>query len=461
MARWSGDLMREYGVRLIIGIVILLLAAAGLIVAYNKAKQKQNTSTSVQNPQTTAQLPEIRLSAKTFAPINGWSDGKSIQYYDFSQSSENVGNAYVLVTGFDANNNPIKVADQKDIYDAKRSDADYTDFWRILYVTVPTNYQADSIKSSDDIEKSNWSIKDSGRVENRPQVLNDDKIEPDRPKSGGWVKGDAVYTWTFETNITRNSTDVTKVATGIEYEPVTGYDAAGNPNRVSGQYNIVDTVPGQENYTPARRLVYVEVPADYVANTFKSVDDVKNSKYTTKDAGIVVDNPVYAVDGKVVLPGGAPSTPELARVSPTPTQTKKSTATKGTTSKSPVIAKQIAVALPEASAQTVNQQSANAIACTTVCPVVAGQGIVVPSTQFNITISNQLLSTNNLVVPMVSSVTWTNNDLVPHLITFSNIDVNSSIVPPGGSFTLLFLGPGDFMYYDGLFPQITGVISVR
>lgn len=488
MMRWNNDLTKKYGLRIIIGIVILILAAASLVVVYNKAKQKKTAGTTEQTPPVSVQTPMIRFTAKTFAPINGWSGGKPVQYYDFSQSSENIGNVYVLITGFDANGNPSKVKDQNDIYDAKRSDSDYTDFWRVLYVTVPANYEANSVKSSSDIEKNNWPIKDSGKVENRPQILQDDKIEPDRAKSGGWAKGEAVYTWTFETDVARNTSDATKVLTGTEYMLITGYDTSGNPNQVSGQYNITDTVPGQNGYSPARKLIYVEVPANYTANSLKSSDDIKNSKYSTKDSGIVVNNPIYAVDGKVVLPGTAPQTPQMAQVT-APSQSKTAAGTtKQTTKKSNVVSKQVATALPQTSqvqstsarasqiqqtttqasrvsqttTQTIAQQiTANPIVCAGVCPIVAAQNIVIPATRFDISINSSSFDLNSLIIPIVSSVTWTNNDRVPHTVTFDNIDVDSGLIMPGESYTLLFLDPGYFSYHCSLHPEMVGNITVR
>src|SRR5919198_5358921 len=44
----------------------------------------------------------------------------------------------------------------------------------------------------------------------------------------------------------------------------------GEPERVEGQYNIYDSVPGMEKYSPLWQFNYVVVPRDYAPNTLRS-----------------------------------------------------------------------------------------------------------------------------------------------------------------------------------------------
>jgi hypothetical protein len=53
----------------------------------------------------------------------------------------------------------------------------------------------------------------------------------------------------------------------------------GEPERVEGQYNIYDSVPGMEAYSPLWQFNYVVVPRSYKANTLRSVEDCLNSGY--------------------------------------------------------------------------------------------------------------------------------------------------------------------------------------
>ena len=51
------------------------------------------------------------------------------------------------------------------------------------------------------------------------------------------------------------------------------------PERVEGQYNIYDSVPGMEQYSPIWQFNYVIVPRDYQANRLRSEADCLNSGY--------------------------------------------------------------------------------------------------------------------------------------------------------------------------------------
>lgn len=51
------------------------------------------------------------------------------------------------------------------------------------------------------------------------------------------------------------------------------------PERVPGQYNIYDSVPGMEQYSPIWQFNYVVVPRDYVPNTLRSERDCLRTGY--------------------------------------------------------------------------------------------------------------------------------------------------------------------------------------
>ena len=53
----------------------------------------------------------------------------------------------------------------------------------------------------------------------------------------------------------------------------------GRPERVTGQFGIYDTRPGDPGYSPIWRYHFVIVPRDHVANTIRSEDDILKSGY--------------------------------------------------------------------------------------------------------------------------------------------------------------------------------------
>ncbi len=59
------------------------------------------------------------------------------------------------------------------------------------------------------------------------------------------------------------------------------------PDRVEGQYNIYDSVPGMDKYSPLWQFNYVVVPRDYEANTLRSERDCLNSGYPILKSTVV------------------------------------------------------------------------------------------------------------------------------------------------------------------------------
>lgn len=60
----------------------------------------------------------------------------------------------------------------------------------------------------------------------------------------------------------------------------------GEPDRVDGQYNIYDSIPGMKKYSPIWQFNYVVVPRDYVANTLRSERDCLKSGYAIRRSAV-------------------------------------------------------------------------------------------------------------------------------------------------------------------------------
>ena len=59
------------------------------------------------------------------------------------------------------------------------------------------------------------------------------------------------------------------------------------PERVEGQYNIYDSVPGMANYSPLWQFNYVVVPRDYEPNTLRSEAECLRSGYRIEKSTVV------------------------------------------------------------------------------------------------------------------------------------------------------------------------------
>jgi hypothetical protein len=79
--------------------------------------------------------------------------------------------------------------------------------------------------------------------------------------------------------------DPAKVKVAQEYQVVYGADLDGDgkptsqPEAVPGQFNIYDSIPGMEQYSPIWQFNYVIVPRDYEPNRLRSESDCLTSGY--------------------------------------------------------------------------------------------------------------------------------------------------------------------------------------
>jgi hypothetical protein len=241
---------------------------------------------------------------KTFPVTQGWYQGRETFYYDFGANTPPLNNAtavatspiYVLVTGFDASGNPQPVPEQYNIVDVVPGDQGYSDLWQVNFVTVPAGYVANTLKSGDEVRKSGYAVKVPGLLVNCPVVPLNSKLAESTPGiTHGWYKGQEIHYFDFGPNTDR---------TAPIYAFITGMDAAGNPQFVEGQHNIIDVIPGDAGYSAFWDLHLVQVPAGYKANSITSMAQVTASGYTIAHPGIVVNCPVIRTTATAAMSAG-------------------------------------------------------------------------------------------------------------------------------------------------------------
>jgi hypothetical protein len=241
-------------------------------------------------------VPQVLAQGTTYELVQGWYKGRATYYYDFGANSPalnggaNVADApiYVLITGFDADGNPMFVEGQHNIVDVVPGDPGYSDLWDVTLVTVPADYAANTFTSADQVRSSGYEMTEPGILVNCPIVpAGSTLVEGGAPLVQGWYKGQEVFYFDFGPN-----TD----ATATIYAFVTGFDGAGNPQFVSGQANVIDVIPGDAGYSAFWHVTLVTVPEGYVANSIQSADEVMASGYEMTQTDIVVNCPVLRTD---------------------------------------------------------------------------------------------------------------------------------------------------------------------
>ncbi len=104
-----------------------------------------------------------------------------------------------------------------------------------------------------------------------------------------WFDGKIV----FAAELGELDLDLESAKVAQEYQIVYGVelDERGKlreePDRVEGHFNIYDSVPGMEKYSPLWQFNYVIVPRDYVPNTLRSEADCLRSGYPIKQSTVV------------------------------------------------------------------------------------------------------------------------------------------------------------------------------
>jgi hypothetical protein len=227
--------------------------------------------------------------ATQFQLVSGWYRGDEVEYYDFGMNSTTSGSTvatapiYVFVTGTNADGSPQFVEGQHNIVDVLPDETGYSDLWQVMLVTVPEDYEPDSVKSKADIDAEGFDITPTDMLVNCPIVPAGSTLEGGEPLVQGWYKGQPVFYPDFGMNAA--------VAIPI-YAFITGMNADGSPQFLEGQNNIIDAVPSDTGYSAFWRVSLVTVPENYAPNSITSAAEVVSSGYEITETDLVVNCPV-------------------------------------------------------------------------------------------------------------------------------------------------------------------------
>lgn len=232
-------------------------------------------------------------AAEEKALVSGWYQDRQVEYYDFGMNTPLSANntvpaqpIWVFIYGMNADGTPEMVPGQHNIVDVLPGEPGYSDLWQVQMVTVPRDYEPDSITSADEIGDAGFDVKSTDMLVNCPIVPEGTTLEGGEPLVQGWKDGEQV----FYPDFGKNPATVAPIWVFIH-----GMNADGTPDLVEGQSNIIDTVPGQANYTAFWRVNMVTVPANYEPNSIRSAADVLAAGYTITETEMVVNCPVITV----------------------------------------------------------------------------------------------------------------------------------------------------------------------
>ena len=76
-------------------------------------------------------------------------------------------------------------------------------------------------------------------------------------------------------------------------------------------------------------------------------------------------------------------------------------------------------------------------------------------------ISNLTFGPQTVTVPVGTTITWINQDDLPHTVTAVDRSFRSRALDTGDSFSFSFAKPGEYAYFCSIHPMMTGKVVVR
>ena len=223
--------------------------------------------------------------------------GQVVQYYNFDVQP--VAPAPIWVLFREGEDTPA----QSPVIDVIPGDEGYNDFWGMIKVSVPADYEADSVTSLAGITAAGYAMENTGVIINCPVVPKGSTamLRGGSESNGlhaGWYKDMVVYYFTFEEKGLSGAT--------VPLSPIyVTFNANGMPpsgfvmeEGTMQTHNVVATVPSDDDYSPLW-LVSVYDNAD-----FDSVSDLASAEAANiLAAGVATVNcPVVSVEAMEMPP---------------------------------------------------------------------------------------------------------------------------------------------------------------
>jgi len=180
-------------------------------------------------------------------------DVSDVSYYAFDVSPLKSAPVY----GISYASDPSKRVDgQSPIFDHLPGEDGYNDFWQVIQVLVPDDYEPNSIRRFDDIELAGYELVDTGLIINCPIIpYGSTAVLADR-SSDGWYKGEHVQYFSFETQRSSVSNpgvlDVPYAVVRVIFEDNDPSKGMKIDHATGKTRNVFDTVPGDELYRVLR-----------------------------------------------------------------------------------------------------------------------------------------------------------------------------------------------------------------
>jgi hypothetical protein len=218
------------------------------------------TGAMLQNRANSPELPgpneAVDFDREPFVTQGLGPDGNPVRYYNFDVQPTRPAPLYLLLREGES----APVADQLPIVDVIPGSEGYSDFWRIMRVTVPSDYVANDATSRADIDTRDYRVEPTDTIVNRPIVPRGSTAR-ERLGSGSpaleraWYRDGVVYQFSFdEAPLEGEAVPWATIYVSFNVNP--GVDGGGPPSgfrREPGTeqtHNVLTVLPGEAGYSP-------------------------------------------------------------------------------------------------------------------------------------------------------------------------------------------------------------------
>lgn len=236
-------------------------------------------------------------------------NGEKVGYYNFDVMPLEPAPIYVLIR--DGESSPVW--GQKNIIDVIPGDEGYNDFWEVQFVTVPADYQANTITSYQQIVDGSYPVAETTMLVNCP-VVPDGSIarlrlgSEDTGLTEGWYKNKLVYYFNFsEKELSVNGADQVPLSPiYVTFNINPGEEGGGAPSGFvtdeSGRaHNVVATLPEDAGYSPL-----------WMVNVYDNADFENVHDYQSALAANILANGVANVNCPIVEIGEPTAVKEIS-----------------------------------------------------------------------------------------------------------------------------------------------------
>lgn len=84
-----------------------------------------------------------------------------------------------------------------------------------------------------------------------------------------------------------------------------------------------------------------------------------------------------------------------------------------------------------------------------------------PTATAAVHIANFTFSPATITIRPGTTVTWTNDDDIPHTVVATNGTFRSKVLDSGEHFSFTFAKAGEFHYFCSIHPHMTGIVIVK